>query len=105
MASQQQFLNSMAKENKQLFCIIGTQKAGTSTIFDLFKFTDKIHAPAFYKDVHLFDDLQKYRSDIQTLLRTPKTNILHAGVNYITRFNAIKNMNRLYTALPHKVKK
>lgn len=86
----------MHKKDKQLFIIIGIQKAGTSTIFDLFKFTDKVYAPAVYKDVHLFNDIQRNKSDIQTLLDTEKTKILHAAVNYITHFNSIRNINQSF---------
>lgn len=84
------------KNNKEYFFIIGAQKAGTTTIYDLFNFTNEVYAPAQYKDFHIFNDVTKYDNHIKKLQKTDIKKILHAGVNYMTNFETILSINKLF---------
>ncbi|AEI14042.1 sulfotransferase [Flexistipes sinusarabici DSM 4947] len=77
--------------NKSFYVIIGVQKSGTTTIYDLLGRNKDIYAPEELKDFHIFNDvLKNYK-----FIKKYETNVnksLHCGVNYITDKISIKEI-------------
>ncbi len=70
------------KKNK-LFVIIGIQKAGTTSIYDILSYSNEIYMPAYLKDYHLFFHPSKNKQIIDKYRSNKYSKSLHCGVNYI----------------------
>lgn len=79
-----------------MLIIPGFQKTGSTTLYEIFSYNNKLYAPSKFKDFHLFNDIVKNDSFIHEYVSSSKKFKVHCAVNYILNSDSIQNILKYF---------